>query len=391
MSSNKNTIVFGDFQDVEDEEEQQQGIGLLDRETGSADGRDQSSGRGMTGVPLRSAHAVTGKGGDATLEDGVFGEVSDILGDVPFSSYDLEQQQSTTRRSTVNGSTMTKNKPEIVPEYKSAEEEEEDVVVTGVQQQGFGGVPPASQHNIPYTNSTNETEKEEESYDSYPWYTIRRYRGYFNVNTGDVLERIYRSVMLFFKGDFIDYLGDTPDLYGPFWIASTLIFISAAAGNTASYIAYHRHHHGDEPSSSSSTGWYYDVDKVGGSMGLFYGYVGVCGLIIYAVLRYLGGKDSRVGLATIWCIYGYALVSYIPMAALCVIPLNIVRWVCVSVATAISGVFLIRSLYPYILAALSQQENASIRSIPLPVFLVGSMATAHAVLGLALKLYFFNY
>jgi len=386
-TNNKNTIVFGDFQDVE---EQQGGVGiLLGGTTGSAEVRNQRA---------------------SSLEDGVFGEVSDVLGDVPFSSYDL--QQSSSRGNTLNGNRVAKNKPEIVPEYKSAEEEEEeDIVVTGVtdavmtmgvqqehhqQQQGlFGGVSPSARSSTrgqpphTYTATTNEIEQqqEEESYDSYPWYTIRRYRGYFNVNTGDVLERIYRSVMLFFKGDFIDYLGDTPDLYGPFWIASTLIFISAAAGNTASYIAYHRH--GDEP--SSSTGWYYDVDKVGGSMGLFYGYVGVCGLIVYGVLRYLGGKDSRVGLATIWCIYGYALVSYIPMAALCVIPLNIVRWVCVSIATAISGVFLIRSLYPYILAALSQQENASIRSIPLPVFLVGSMATAHAVLGLALKLYFFNY
>jgi hypothetical protein len=391
-TNNKNTIVFGDFQDVE---EQQGGVGILLGEggtIGSDEGRNQRA---------------------RSLEDGVFGEVSDVLGDVPFSSYDL--QQSSSGRNTLNGNRMAKNKPEIVPEYKSAEEEEEeeDVVVTGVtdavmtmgvqqehqqqKQQGlFGGLSPSARSSTrgqpphAYTATTNEIEQqqqEEESYDSYPWYTIRRYRGYFNVNTGDVLERIYRSVMLFFKGDFIDYLGDTPDLYGPFWIASTLIFISAAAGNTASYIAYHRH--GDEP--SSSTGWYYDVDKVGGSMGLFYGYVGVCGLIVYGVLRYLGGKDSRVGLATIWCIYGYALVSYIPMAALCVIPLNIVRWVCVSIATAISGVFLIRSLYPYILAALSQQENASIRSIPLPVFLVGSMATAHAVLGLALKLYFFNY
>lgn len=56
--------------------------------------------------------------------------------------------------------------------------------------------------------------------------------------------------------------------YGPFWIASTLVFVSAAAGNYANYIAYHRSHSADEHTAS---GWYYDVDKVGGSMALFYG------------------------------------------------------------------------------------------------------------------------
>ena len=47
--------------------------------------------------------------------------------------------------------------------------------------------------------------------------------------------------------------------YGPFWVATTLIFVSAATGNYASYIEYNRHH----PAGSEDVkGWYYDAKKV---------------------------------------------------------------------------------------------------------------------------------
>jgi len=194
------------------------------------------------------------------------------------------------------------------------------------------------------------------------------------VSTDDVLERIWRAVAYFFKGDFLEYTGGNPDLYGPFWIASTLIFISAAAGNTASYIAYHKKHHGDE----SAGGWYYDVDKVGGSMGLFYGYVGGIGLLLYAILLYY---KSGVNLASVWCAYGYALVSFIPMAALCILPFESVRWSLVGISTAVSGIFLMTTFRQVISDAAGGKAS---------IILLG-MLTLHAGLGLALKLYFFNY
>jgi hypothetical protein len=47
---------------------------------------------------------------------------------------------------------------------------------------------------------------------SYPFYNIKRYRKYFNVSTENVLERMFRSVVLFYKGDFIDRTDGNPDL-----------------------------------------------------------------------------------------------------------------------------------------------------------------------------------
>ena len=48
--------------------------------------------------------------------------------------------------------------------------------------------------------------------------------------------------------------------YGPFWIATTLVFVTAVTGNYASYVSYHRAHAG--AGGSEEQAWYYDIDKV---------------------------------------------------------------------------------------------------------------------------------
>lgn len=307
-----------------------------------------------------------------SLSDSKFGEI-DLLGEddeMPFTSTDLGMKE------------YARGIEPTTARISSIQNEEEDVVVPTVSvdmgdeavQEEEAMLSERRDHvNVEQASGLEAGDgiPEQEDYSSYPVYSIKRYREYFNVGTSDVLSRILRSVVYFFKGDFLDHIGGNPDLYGPFWIASTLIFTSAAAGNTASYIAHH--------SSDDQKGWYYDVDKVGGSMGLFYGYVGFVGLVCFAVLKYF---KSSASLPMIWCIYGYALVSYIPMAALCVIPIESARWALVGVATAISGVFLVRSLQPCV----ADSEVGVKSTLVLAVALA-----AHLVLGLSLKLYFFNY
>lgn len=303
--------------------------------------------------------------------------------DMPFSTADLESVPAIVVDDGQRGTPVHSKKSVIVQEEVVEEEarkaapglfsfqEEQTVQQTRlISEDVFASSSQAAQ-----TRSGNQQGTEEiEDVSSYPFYSIKRYRGYFDVSTQDVLERMYRPVVYFFKSDFKEHMNDNPDLYGPFWIASTLIFISAAAGNTASYIAYHKKHHG----AADGSGWYYDVDKVGGSMALFYGYIGIIGVLLYGILRYY---KAGVSLATVWCTYGYALVSYIPMAALCVVPIEIARWVFVGVATAISGTFIVRNFQTVITEVAGMKAS----------FLLLGMVGVHAALGLALKLYFFNY
>jgi hypothetical protein len=58
---------------------------------------------------------------------------------------------------------------------------------------------------------------------------------YFNVTTADVTSRLLHSLVPF-NPKFYDISEKTPDLYGPFWIYTTLVFIIAAAGSLAKYI-----------------------------------------------------------------------------------------------------------------------------------------------------------
>lgn len=46
----------------------------------------------------------------------------------------------------------------------------------------------------------------------YAFYNVKRYRVLFNVDTADVLWRMFHAVLLFFKGDFLEYVGGNPDL-----------------------------------------------------------------------------------------------------------------------------------------------------------------------------------
>eukprot|EP00889_Picochlorum_renovo_P008555 jgi/Picre1/35585/NNA_003046.t1 len=275
--------------------------------------------------------------------------------DMPFSTADLESVPAIVVDDGQRGTPVHSKKSVIVQEEVVEEEarkapglfsfqEEQTVQQTRlISEDVFASSSQAAQ-----TRSGNQQETEEiEDVSSYPFYSIKSFK---------------------------EHMNDNPDLYGPFWIASTLIFISAAAGNTASYIAYHKKHHG----AADGSGWYYDVDKVGGSMALFYGYIGIIGVLLYGILRYY---KAGVSLATVWCTYGYALVSYIPMAALCVVPIEIARWVFVGVATAISGTFIVRNFQTVITEVAGMKAS----------FLLLGMVGVHAALGLALKLYFFNY
>lgn len=218
---------------------------------------------------------------------------------------------------------------------------------------------------------------------SYPFYNIKRYRSFFNVDTSDVLQRMFASTVLFFKGNFLEAVSERPDLYGPFWVASTLVFVSAATGNYAGYLAHTRKGGVAPPPPGQSTdapaGWYYDIDKVGGSMGLFYGYVSIVGLALWGALRWF---KSNISLAQVWCAYGYSMCVFIPMAVVCVVPIDIVRWAVVGAATFVSGLFLLLTFRGPVM-----ESEAGARASPLLLVIIG----AHACLGLALKLYFFNY
>ncbi|THF95710.1 hypothetical protein TEA_025303 [Camellia sinensis var. sinensis] len=162
-------------------------------------------------------------------------------------------------------------------------------------------------------------------------------RPYFDVETADVMERIKDSLFPF-KGSFSEKTSNNPDLYGPFWICTTLTFVAASIGTFVTYVAH----------KLQKKEWNYDVNLVTWSAGLFYGYVTVVPVGLYIILKY---SSVPSGLVQLFCLYGYSLFIFIPALCLSVVPLELFRWVVAGVAGFMSATFVALNLRNHIKSA----------------------------------------
>ncbi|XP_057549855.1 uncharacterized protein LOC130828080 [Amaranthus tricolor] len=196
-------------------------------------------------------------------------------------------------------------------------------------------------------------------------FSVAAYKPYFDVDTSDVLERIKESLFPW-KGTFTELISNSPDLYGPFWICTTLIFIAASIGTFVTYVSH----------KLQSKEWNYDISLVTWSAGLFYGYVTVVPLCLYLVLKYFSAPSGFVQLL---CLYGYSLFVFVPALCLSVVPLDIFRWVIAGVAGFMSASFVALNLKAHI-------ESAGERwfLIVVAIFLL------QVALAIALKVYLFT-
>ncbi|KAE8653370.1 hypothetical protein Csa_007360 [Cucumis sativus] len=196
-------------------------------------------------------------------------------------------------------------------------------------------------------------------------FAVSSYKQYFDVDTSDVLERIKDSLFPF-RGTFNERTADTPDLYGPFWICTTLIFVAASIGTFVTYVA-HKLHNKD---------WNYDINLVTWSAGLFYGYVTIVPLGLYVILKYFSVPS---GLVQLLCLYGYSLFVFIPALCLSVVPLESFRWVIAGVAGFMSATFVALNLRAHI-------KSAGERWF----LIVASIFLLQLALAVILKLYLFT-
>ncbi|OAY44087.1 protein YIPF1 homolog isoform X2 [Manihot esculenta] len=196
-------------------------------------------------------------------------------------------------------------------------------------------------------------------------FTVAAYKPYFDVDTTDVLERI-RDSLFPFRGTFSEKTAENPDLYGPFWICTTLIFVAASIGTFVTYISH----------KLQNKEWDYDINLVTWSAGVFYGYVTIVPLGLYVILKYFSAPS---GLVQLFCLYGYSLFIFIPALCLSIIPLEIFRWVIAGVAGFMSATFLALNLRAHI-------KSAGERWF----LIVASIFLLQLALSVVLKLYLFT-
>ena len=186
---------------------------------------------------------------------------------------------------------------------------------------------------------------------------------HFDVNENIVKRRLYHSLIPF-NPFFHDISKEKPDLYGPLWIYTSLVFIIAASGEISSYF------HGDVSSD-------YFEQFVPISALMIYG-IGI-GLpfALWAIMKLFGSKPFFV---SILCTYGYSFTAYIPASLVCMYPNKTLHILVIGVAVFISTSFLLVNCW--------QDFSKYVKSRT--YFLLALIVIAQLIIYLVMVLYFFG-
>ncbi|OBZ82407.1 Protein YIPF1 [Choanephora cucurbitarum] len=200
-----------------------------------------------------------------------------------------------------------------------------------------------------------------------PVWSVEYYAQFFDVDTSQVMERCLKS--MYPVGDFAqDTLNHQPDLYGPFWIATSVVFAvfvcSSLAGSLAAYMSGQPH--------------VYDFTLLSFAVVVVYLYAFLCPALVWASTKYFGCQPSLLDIINY---YGYGLTIWIPVSLLCIMPFDYARWAFVGTAFLITAVFLVKNLY----IVISRTDAKTSRIILIAILL------AHTIFALVLKMAFYSY
>lgn len=254
--------------------------------------------------------------------------------------------------STTNTGNTTNIKPPVVSQVPSA---------------SFGDLDDLeSQSLLSPSNSASNSGDGSQIDSNARFYHISYYRHLFDVDTKLVCNRLLRALAPVGPPFYADEA--KPDLYGPFWVTTTLIFLMGATGNLANYM---RH---------EGANWQSNFHKVTYGASLFYG---VLGLVPIAVWYLLDKVKQNKPLVEIMSLYGYSLFVFIPSCVLCVIPLALIRWLSILISLVFSLTFLFRNVWNYhALTPQTQKDGFALLCL---------MCFVHGIIAVSMEFYFFNY
>ncbi|CAG8105462.1 unnamed protein product [Penicillium olsonii] len=196
------------------------------------------------------------------------------------------------------------------------------------------------------------------------WWSLHYYEQFFDVDTNEVLRRCVAT--LYPRTNFLDVLEGRPDLYGPIWIATTVVVILFLTGTISQWLSNNDDQHFE-----------YDFALLSGAAGLIYGYTGILPIVLWGALRWFG--SSTADLIECWALYGYSNLVWIAVALVSWSPLNALNWALVGVGFAWTVFFLLRNLYPVLNATDAKMSKV----------LLVAVVLVHAALTIAIKMLFF--
>ncbi|XP_077581225.1 protein YIPF1 [Stigmatopora nigra] len=210
---------------------------------------------------------------------------------------------------------------------------------------------------------------------SIPFWTFEYYQQFFDVDTRRVKERIIGSVLPWPGKNFIHvYLRRNPDLYGPFWICTTLVFAIAISGNISTFLV-----NLGKPEYKYTP----EFGKVTIAATAIFSYAWLVPLAVWGFLLWRNNKIMNLvsySFMEIVCVYGYSLSIYIPAVVVWILPYEWVRWLSIVVALCLSGSVLVITFWP----AVRDDQPKMIAAV------MSAIVVFNVLLAVGCKAYFFS-
>ena len=192
---------------------------------------------------------------------------------------------------------------------------------------------------------------------------LNYFKQYFKITTKEIENRIISSLKPI-NNSFYEEAINKPDLYGPFWIYTTLIFSIAAGGSLSKYF-----------NDISTENFFQKFVPIAGSLIYI---IGFCfPLLLYFGMRIFGEK---IPYFTIVCIYGYSFTCFIPVMLICSCGIGFIQWIFLLYGSINSTMFVVINFWKE-LQKYEQKKKFG---------LLGLIIVVQFVLLLVLKLYFFD-
>lgn len=192
---------------------------------------------------------------------------------------------------------------------------------------------------------------------------------YFSLSSKEQVLRILKSLIPFNRKFYAEYT-EKPDLYGPYWILTTLIAVLFISGNIARYVRVGKT--ACPVVEDAATKAIPEVDPLAAPVELaelavpdcvspvfLYNFtvipiavtiiysVGIGFPILFKLLLNVYGIDKKnaTPLVTALGLYGYSFASFVLPCLLCCIPISWLQWVLISYAAFTSIAFLITNFW----------------------------------------------
>lgn len=257
---------------------------------------------------------------------------------------------------------------------------------------GAAGQPPAN------TDAAAPATAETAPSPTSKFWRLEFYQQFFDVNTRQVLLRLSNTLVPLNPPDFLMdrnwhfnesmapgesaeettleehgvVLSRKPDLYGPFWICTTLWITLAVVSNIMSKIAYTRNNNNSDP-------WKYDFSVASVAYVTVYLYCFVFGSLVWGIMQW---KNLPATITDVVCLYGYSMFIFELVAILCMIPASAAQWVFVMVGGAWSTAYLLINMWHMWKTTLERNWF---------IGLVVLVSVFHMGLTMSFKFYFFKY